>query len=142
MAILGDSPGHYTLDVRCSVHLTIHSSRRRSAARLNSGVIRDEGSMASDLEFCLTVASVAFGFSSAGAWFYASTAKVSTDKMVARRKAKAVRTGETPNLASVSLDGWDMSSTFAAQSRWNAIGAVLAACAVGMQSIAQIVSHV
>ncbi|MBT9490868.1 MAG: hypothetical protein IV107_00650 [Paucibacter sp.] len=90
----------------------------------------------------ISIASVFFGFASAAAWFYASVVKVSWEQSVAQRKKEAHRKGVTPNLAGVSLDGWDMSSTFTAQSKWNARGAALAACAVGLQAFGQLLEHV
>lgn len=55
--------------------------------------------------------------------------------MVARRIKKAHLKGEKPNLGGVSFDGKDISETLSAQSKWNAIGAVMAAFAVGLQSL-------
>ncbi|MGK5035694.1 hypothetical protein [Janthinobacterium sp. LB3P118] len=85
----------------------------------------------------ITTASVVSGFMSAAAWLYASTVKISREEAVDQRKKEALRKGETPNLGSVSLDGWDMSATFSAQSKWNSCGAALAACAVGLQALGQ-----
>ena len=85
----------------------------------------------------LTIASIFFGFLSAGAWLWASMVKVSSKKEVKRRIAKAKKLGEEPNLAGVSLDGWDMSGTFRVQSFWNAIGALLAAISISCQAIVQ-----
>ncbi|WNB76135.1 hypothetical protein [Methylomonas koyamae] len=90
----------------------------------------------------LSVASIFFGFLSAGAWLWASVVKVSREKEIKRRIAKAKNRGEEPNLARVSLDGWDMSGTFRAQSFWNAIGAVLAAISISCQAIVQILQDV
>ncbi|WP_445367129.1 hypothetical protein ACH5Y9_18535 [Methylomonas sp. BW4-1] len=90
----------------------------------------------------LSIASIFFGFLSAGAWLWASVVKVSREKEINRRIAKAKKLGEEPNLAGVSLDGWDMSGTFRAQSFWNAIGAVLAAISISCQAIVQILQDV
>ncbi|WP_207105733.1 hypothetical protein [Sphingomonas sp. CFBP 8760] len=72
---------------------------------------------------------------SAASWFYGSQVKVTREKMVARRKREAAKSGEPPNFAGISLDGWDMSDTFAAQSRWNAVGAIAAGISVLAQAI-------
>lgn len=61
---------------------------------------------------------------------------------MAMRKMDAECKGVKPNYASVSLDGWDMSATFAAQSKWGRIGALLAACAVGLQALSQLLANV
>lgn len=61
---------------------------------------------------------------------------------MAMRRKDAERKGTTPNYAGVSLDGWDMSATFGAQSRWGALGALLAACAVGLQALGQFLASV
>lgn len=88
------------------------------------------------------VASIFSGFGSAAAWFYASYIKVSREQVVAQRKKQAEKIGELPNLAGISLDGWDMSATFAAQSKWNARGAALAASSIGLQALGQILDHI
>lgn len=62
----------------------------------------------------LTQASAFFGIVSAGAWFYSSIVKVSREQMVAQRTKQALKKGETPNLAGVSLDGNDVSATLSA----------------------------
>lgn len=85
-------------------------------------------------------ASAIFGVASAGAWFYSSIVKVTREKMVAQRTKQALRKGEKPNFAGVSLDGYDVSATLSAQSKWNAIGAIMAAFAVGLQSISQLIN--
>jgi hypothetical protein len=90
----------------------------------------------------LTIASIFFGFLSAGAWLRASVVKVSRENEATRRIAEAKKHGEEPNLAGVSLDGWDMSGTFRAQSFWNAIGAVLAAISISCQAIVQSLQYV
>ena len=84
-------------------------------------------------------ASALFGVASAGAWFYSSIVKVTREQMVAQRTKQALQKGEKPNLAGISLDGNDVSATLAAQSKWNAIGAIMAALAVGLQSISPLV---
>ncbi|MGV2833760.1 hypothetical protein [Pseudomonas shirazensis] len=90
----------------------------------------------------MLILSVASGFMSAGSWLYASIVKVSHEKEIERRRKKAERRGEKPNYASVSLDGWDMSATFSAQSRWNAIGAVFAAISMLLQALIQLLDFV
>ena len=90
----------------------------------------------------ITWGSVVFGLASAFAWFYASTIKVTRERVVAQRIKEAERNGEKPNLAGVTLDGWDMSGTFAAQSKWNACGAVLAACAIALQAVGNALASV
>lgn len=90
----------------------------------------------------MVIASIASGFISAGSWLYASIVKVSHEKEMDRRRKKAAMKGEKPNLASVSLDGWDMPATFAAQSRWNAIGAIFAAISISLQAFIQLLEFV
>src|SRR5688572_22489323 len=84
--------------------------------------IKQTSPMASAFTTVLTVTSILTGFASAGCWFRSSIVKVTRDEEVARRHKEAAKTGQTPNLAGVTLDGWDMSATFTAQSRWNAWG--------------------
>ncbi|MCU1736894.1 MULTISPECIES: hypothetical protein [unclassified Pseudomonas] len=90
----------------------------------------------------IVIVSIASGFISAGSWLYASIVKVSHEREMERRRKKAERKGEKPNLASISLDGWDMSSTFSAQSRWNAIGAIFAAISILLQALIQLLDFV
>ena len=89
----------------------------------------------------LTIASIFIGLISAASWLYASFVKVNHEKAMNLRKKEAEKRGETPNFASASLDGWDMSATFAAQSRWNATGAFFAACSILLQAVAQALGH-
>ena len=84
-------------------------------------------------------ASVAVAGLSAACWLRSATVKVTREQEVERRKRAAMRAGTAPNLAGVSLDGWDMAATFAAQSRWNAAGAILAGLAVLLQAVAPLV---
>jgi len=91
---------------------------------------------------CVTFASIGFGVASALAWLRSSSVKISHEKAMATRRRYAERKGVAPNYASVSLDGWDMSATFAAQSKWGSIGALLAACAVGLQALGQLLEIV
>ncbi|MFS8933094.1 hypothetical protein [Cupriavidus taiwanensis] len=84
-----------------------------------------------------TVASILFGFASAGSWFRASFVKVKHEDAMVKRKRDAEEQGRQPNLASISLDGWDMSATFAAQARWNAIGAFFAGMSILLQASSQ-----
>lgn len=86
----------------------------------------------------MVIISIASGFISAGSWLYASIVKVSHEKEMEHRRKQAERKGEKPNFASVSLDGWDMSATFSAQSRWNAIGAIFAAISILLQALIQL----
>lgn len=90
----------------------------------------------------MVIVSIASGFISAGSWLYASIVKVSHEKEMERRRKKAERKGEKPNFASVSLDGWDISATFSAQSRWNAIGAIFVAISILLQALIQILDFV
>ncbi|MDT4824020.1 hypothetical protein FQZ97_572610 [compost metagenome] len=90
----------------------------------------------------MVIASIVSGFISAGSWLYASIVKVSHEKEMERRRKKAEMKGENPNFASVSLDGWDMSATFSAQSRWNAIGAIFAAISIFLQALIQLLDFV
>jgi hypothetical protein len=84
--------------------------------------------------------SIFLGVVSAASWLRASVAKVShEDAMKSRIKAAAKR-GEKPNLASVSLDGWDMSATFSMQARWNSLGALAAALSISFQILGQVLS--
>ena len=83
-----------------------------------------------------SAASVIIGLASAAAWLRAGVVKVSHESAMKERGQKAAAKGERPNLASVTLDGWDMSATFAAQSKWNAIGAVAAAVSILLQQLA------
>ncbi|MNV24757.1 hypothetical protein D3C71_1158310 [compost metagenome] len=91
---------------------------------------------------CVVFASIVFGVASALAWLRSSSVKISHEKAMAVRRRNAELKGVTPNLASISFDGWDMAATFAAQSKWGSIGALLAACAVGLQALGQVLSNV
>ena len=73
---------------------------------------------------------------SAGCWFRSAYVKVTREQEVARRQRVAAQTGAELNLAGVTLDGWDMSATLAAQSKWNAAGAIFAGIAVVLQAAA------
>ncbi|UIN23505.1 hypothetical protein [Herbaspirillum frisingense] len=90
----------------------------------------------SDIARYLTMASIAFGFLSAGSWLRASFAKVSHEVAMEQRRKDALKRGQEPNYASVSLDGWDMSATFAAQAKWNGLGAFFAAFSILFQAVA------
>ncbi len=82
--------------------------------------------------------SIVLGFLSALCWLKASVVKVSYEQEVKRREKEARKKGEVANLSSVTLDGWDMSGTFRAQSRWNALAALLASISIFSQSIIQL----
>lgn len=94
------------------------------------------------LSFYLTVTSIFIGLISAVSWLRASTVKVSHEKAMRIREREAKKRGEKPNYASVSLDGWDMSATFSAQSKWNATGAFFAAISILLQATAQMLGSV
>jgi hypothetical protein len=83
--------------------------------------------------------SAAAAFVSAGCWLYGSRVKVTRKKALESRLKEAERLGHEPSLAGASLDGWDMSATFAAQSKWNARGALAAGIAVTAQAVAPLV---
>jgi hypothetical protein len=87
---------------------------------------------------CATGASILFGLLSAASWFRASFAKVSHEDATKLRIKRAEKRGKKPNLASASLDGWDMSETFALQTKWNAIGAAFAASSILTQTLVQL----
>lgn len=89
----------------------------------------------------LTVASIFIGLCSAASWLYASVVKVDHEKAMKERLRKAQRKGEVLNYASASFDGWDMSATFSAQSKWNSLGALFAACSILLQAVAQLISY-
>jgi len=85
--------------------------------------------------------SIASGLASAAAWLYASHVRVSREKALLLRRRAAAKTGERPDLSGVTFDGWEVRETLAAQSRWNSIGAVLAAVAIAFQAAAQALAH-
>jgi hypothetical protein len=78
--------------------------------------------------------SIVLAFLSAAAWMRASLIKVATDQEYRRRERKASRTGESVSYAAVEIDGVELGSTLRAQSRWNAIGAGIAASATMIQA--------
>ena len=94
------------------------------------------------LSFDLSVTSIFIGLISAASWLRASVIKVSHEEAMRIREREAKRRGEKPNYASVSLDGWDMSATFSAQSKWNATGAFFAAVSILIQATAQMLGSV
>ncbi|WP_280563541.1 hypothetical protein [Chromohalobacter sp. 48-RD10] len=89
----------------------------------------------------LKIVAIVAGFISAACWLRASIVKVTREQEVERRKEKSEKKGETPNLAGVSLDGWDMSGTFRAQSCWNSIAAVMAALSISAQALSQLMQN-
>lgn len=91
--------------------------------------------------FYLTATSIFIGLISAASWLRASVIKISHEKAMKIREKEAEKRGEKPNYASVSLDGWDMSATFSAQSRWNAAGAFFAAISIMLQATAQMLGN-
>lgn len=72
----------------------------------------------------------------AASWLRAATVKVTREQAVEDAKRRAAAAGEEPGLAGVSLNGIDVWSTAAAQSRWNAIGASCAGGAALLQAAA------
>ncbi|MDO7464485.1 hypothetical protein Q5X62_03495 [Acinetobacter baumannii] len=78
----------------------------------------------------MKILSFSFGIISAGCWFWSAYVKVDHKKAMRTREKRAIKKGEKPNYSSVSIDGWDMSATFDAQSKWNAFGAFFAALSV------------
>lgn len=90
--------------------------------------------------FCLTAASIFMGLISAASWMRASVIKITHEAAMKTREREAMKRGEKPNYASVSLDGWDMSATFSAQSKWNAAGAFFAAVSILLQAIVQLLN--
>lgn len=87
----------------------------------------------------LSWSAIVLGLGSAAAWLRSSTVKVTLSQAMARRKKEMERTGSVPSGGYASLDGWDMSATFAAQSRWNSLGALLAAASITLQAISQLI---
>jgi len=85
----------------------------------------------------LTIISIASGLASAAAWLYASHVKVSREKALAQRRRAAEKTAGSPDLSGVTFDGWEVRETLAAQSRWNSVGAALAAVAITCQALSQ-----
>lgn len=96
--------------------------------------------MEANLPTLLTWIAIVLGFFSAASWLRASAVKVTTEKALARYRKEAERKGVPPFRGSASLDGWDMSATFVAQSKWNALGALLAASSITLQAISQLLA--
>jgi len=94
------------------------------------------------LATCLTSISIGAGLASAGAWLYASNVKVTRETALAKRRKRAEKTGDKPNLGGIELFGAELQETIQAQARWNSAGAVLAAVAVASQAIAQLLRGV
>jgi hypothetical protein len=90
----------------------------------------------------LTVISIVFALASAGAWLYASRVKVSREKALLQRRRAVEKSGTKPDLSGVVFDDWEVRETLAAQSKWNSIGAALAAVAIFFQTLAQLAAHV
>jgi hypothetical protein len=90
----------------------------------------------------LAILSVVCGLASAAAWFYASRVKVTREQALEQRRRAAAKSGKEPYLGGMTFDGAEMRETLAAQSKWNSVGAVLAAIAVASQSLAQVLAHV
>ena len=87
----------------------------------------------------LTTTSIDFGFISAGAWLRASAMKVTYQQGRVIRHRRAAKEGRLPDDA-VIFRGVDLMETQAAQSRWNAAGAVAAAIAMLCQALAQMLA--
>lgn len=85
-----------------------------------------------------SIVAIISGFTSAACWLRASVVKVRREQEVEWRVAQAKKKGEKPNLAGMTLDGWDLSGTFRVQSRWNSWAAVFAAISIAAQSLGQI----
>lgn len=88
----------------------------------------------------LSIASIACGFISAACWLKASFSKVTREQEIAWRRKQAVKQGIEPNLATVSLDGYDLSGTFRSQTKWNSLGAIFAALTILLQSFDTLVT--
>ena len=88
-----------------------------------------------------SIIAIISGFVSALCWLRASVVKITPEKGVERRLAKAKKKGETPSFAVTSLDGWDMSETFRTQSFWNSIAAVFAAISISVQTLSQVLQN-
>jgi len=86
----------------------------------------------------ITWLSIVSGIASSVSWFRACFVKITREQEAAWRRRKAKKSGDKVNLAGVTLDGWDMSGTFRVQSKWNALGAFFAACAVMLQALIKI----
>ncbi|MCM2285145.1 MAG: hypothetical protein NDI81_10215 [Desulfobacula sp.] len=86
----------------------------------------------------ITWASIFLGFLSALCWFRASKIKVTREQEVDWRMKIAEKRAEKPNLAGITLDGWDMSGTFRVQTKWNSFGAFSGALAIMLQAIVRI----
>ena len=91
-----------------------------------------------DYKFIILSMSIIFGFLSAGAWFYSSQVKVTTEKAVEIAKKNAQKKNEQPNLSGVSFDGWDVRETLKAQSNWNSLGAVFGSISMFLQGLISI----
>jgi len=89
----------------------------------------------------LTIISIVCGLASAAAWLYASRVKVSRENALVQRRRAAEKNGTTPDLSGVEFNGMEVQETLAAQSKWNSIGATLAAIAVLCQALAQATAH-
>ena len=86
----------------------------------------------------MTALSVLFGLLSAAAWFRAGTVKITYEQALILRRKRAKKEGGISNLAGVIINGYEVAETQAAQTRWNAIGAVAAGVAMLLQAIAQL----
>lgn len=84
-----------------------------------------------------TWAGVVAGLISAGCWARASMVKITRQQEIDRRVRQAAKTGDKPDLAGATLNGWDMGAAFEAQARWNAAGSACAALAIFVQAAGQ-----
>lgn len=83
-----------------------------------------------------SLATAIMAFIAALCWLRAGTVKVTPEEALRLEEKRAKKAGRKPSLGVVSLDDWDMSETFKAQSRWNSAGALAAAIAALIQAIA------
>ena len=90
----------------------------------------------------LSWSAIVLGLGSAAAWLRSSTVKVTLNQAMAIREKEMERTGRMLSGGYATLDGWDMPATFAAQARWNSLGALLAASSITLQAISQLVGSV
>lgn len=83
----------------------------------------------------LSWGSVAFGIASAACWARAALVKISDARAVELINLRAQKSGQPPNYACVTFDGFDLRETWQAQTFWNAAGAGCATSAILLQAI-------
>lgn len=79
------------------------------------------------------------GVIAAGLWLWSTFAAVTREQVVTKRKRDAAKKGVEPNLAGISIDGFDPVETLRKQSKINAAAALLTGLAIISQTVSSFI---